>query len=132
MNNAWNWIAVAIGAACGGMLRYAVAQWFGQRLAPGFPWGTLFINVTGSAFIGFFATLTGAEGRLLVSPQTRLLVMTGVCGGYTTFSTYSLETLRLFDQREYGAAAANALGSVVLCLLGVWVGHTLATVLNPR
>jgi CrcB protein len=132
LNNVWNWIAVAMGAASGGVLRYAVAQWFGQRFGPGFPWGTLFINVTGSAFIGFFATLTGAEGRLIVAPQTRLLVMTGVCGGYTTFSTYSLETLRLTQSREYGAAAANAAGSMVLCLLGVWLGHSLAAALNPR
>jgi CrcB protein len=128
----WNWLAVACGAAAGGVLRYGVALWFGNRVSPGFPWGTLFINITGSAFIGFFSTLSGPEGRLLVSPQVRLLVMTGVCGGYTTFSTFSLETLRLMQDREYGAAAMNAVGSVLLCLLGVWLGHTLATTLNPR
>jgi len=128
----WNWLAVAFGAAAGGVLRYAVALWFGNRISPGFPWGTLFINITGSAFIGFFSTLSGPEGRLLVPPQARLLVMTGVCGGYTTFSTFSLETLRLMQDREYGAAAVNAAGSVLLCLLGVWLGHTLAAALNPR
>ena len=128
----WNWPAVALGAAAGGVLRYYVALWFGSRVSPGFPWGTLFINVTGSAFIGFFATLSGPEGRLIVAPQVRLLVMTGVCGGYTTFSTFSLETLRLMQDRQYGLAAMNAVGSVLICLLGVWLGHTLATVLNPR
>ena len=128
----WNWLAVASGAAAGGVLRYSVAMWFGDRAPAGFPWGTLFINITGSAFIGFFSTFSGAEGRLLVSPQVKLLVMTGICGGYTTFSTFSLETLRLMQDRQYGAAALNAVGSVLLCLLGVWLGHTLATTLNPR
>jgi CrcB protein len=128
----WNWLAVAFGAATGGMLRYGVALWFGSRAPAGFPWGTLFINITGSAFIGFFSTLSGPEGRLLASPQTKLLVMTGICGGYTTFSTFSLETLRLMQDRQYGAAALNAVGSVLLCLLGVWLGHTLAATLNPR
>ena len=127
-----NWIGVAIGAATGGVLRYAVALWFGRHAGPGFPWGTLFINVTGSAFIGFFATLSGPEGRLLVAPQARLMVMTGVCGGYTTFSTFSLETLRLMEDRQWGAAAANATASVLLCLIGVWLGHTLAAILNQR
>jgi len=128
----WNWLAVACGAAAGGVLRYGVALWVGNRVSAGFPWGTLFINITGSAFIGFFSTLSGPEGRLMVAPQVRLLVMTGVCGGYTTFSTFSLETLRLMQDRQYGAAAMNAVGSVLLCLLGVWLGHTLATALNPR
>ena len=132
MTATWNWVAVAFGAAAGGVLRYGVALWFGRRGSAGFPWGTLFINITGSAFIGFFSTFSGPEGRLLVSPQVKLLVMTGVCGGYTTFSTFSLETLRLMQDRQYGAAALNAVGSVLLCLLGVWLGHTLAAAWNPR
>jgi CrcB protein len=128
----WNSLAVAVGAAAGGLLRYWAALWIGRR-APGlFPWGTLFINITGSAFIGFFSTFSGPEGRLLVSPQVKLLVMTGICGGYTTYSTFSLETLRLIQDRQYGAAALNAGASVLLCLLGVWLGHTLAATLNPR
>jgi CrcB protein len=128
----WSWIAVACGAAVGGVLRYGVALWFGERFGSGFPWGTMVINVTGSAFIGFFGELSGPEGRLLVTPQVRLLVMTGLCGGYTTFSTFSLETLRLTQDRQWGAAAFNAVGSVVLCLAGVWLGHLLANALNPR
>ena len=114
------------------MLRYAVALWFGRRVSAAFPWGTLFINVTGSAFIGFFAEFSGQEGRLLATPQVRLLVMTGVCGGYTTFSTFSLETLRLVQDREWGLAAWNAAGSMLLCFAGVWLGHMLASALNPR
>ena len=127
-----NWIAVAAGAGLGGMLRYGVALWFGANTATGFPWGTLFINVTGSAFIGFFATLSGPDGKLLVPASVRLLVMTGICGGYTTFSTFSLETLRLLQDRQFGAAAWNAAGSVALCLLGVWLGAGLASALNTR
>ena len=127
-----NMLAVAFGAAAGGVLRYWVAMWFGMHAGEGFPWGTLFINVTGSAFIGFFATLSGPDGRLLVAPQARLMVMTGVCGGYTTFSTFSLETLRLLEDRQWGAAAMNATASVLLCLIGVWLGHTLAGALNQR
>ena len=127
-----NWLAVAIGAAAGGVLRYWAALWFGTHTPEGFPWGTLFVNITGSAFIGFFATLSGPDGRLLVAPQARLMVMTGVCGGYTTFSTFSLETLRLIEDRQWGAAALNATASVLLCLIGVWLGHTLASALNQR
>ena len=126
------WLAVALGAATGGGVLYFVALWFGGHAGQGFPWGTLFINVTGSTFIGFFATLSGTDGRLLVAPQTRLLVMTGICGGYTTFSTFSLETLRLVEDRQWGAAAMNATASVLLCLVGVWLGHALASALNQR
>jgi len=97
-----------------------------------FPWGTLFVNVAGSAVIGFFATLTGAEGRVLVSPEMRVLVMAGFCGGFTTFSTFSIETLRLVQDRQWMQASMNVLWSVALCLAGVWLGHTLAARLNER
>ena len=126
----WNWLAVACGAATGGVLRYGVALWFGGRVPGGFPWGTLFINITGSAFIGFFSTLSGAEGRLLVSPQTKLLVMTGICGGYTTFSSFSLRTLRFALDRQWLYAGGNILLSLALCLVAVWLGYALGTALN--
>lgn len=123
---------VALGAALGGVLRYwcyGAAVRLGAEL---FPWGTLFINVAGSAVIGFFATMTGVDGRLLVSPETRIFVMAGFCGGFTTFSTFSLETLRLVQDRQWMAASMNVAGSVVLCLAGVWLGHVLAVRLNER
>ncbi len=123
---------VGLGAAIGGMLRY----WcYGAAVRLGgetFPWGTLFVNVTGSMVIGFVATLTGPDGRVLAPPALRMFVMTGICGGYTTFSTFSLETLRLLEDRQWGAAALNMSGSLVLCLLGVWLGHMLAANLNQR
>lgn len=123
---------VVLGAALGGVLRYwcyGAAVRLGAEL---FPWGTLFVNVAGSAVIGFFATMTGVDGRLLVSPETRIFVMAGFCGGFTTFSTFSLETLKLVQDRQWMAASMNVAGSVVLCLAGVWLGHVLAVRLNER
>jgi fluoride exporter len=123
---------VALGAALGGVLRYwcyGAAVRLGAEL---FPWGTLFVNVAGSAVIGFFTTMTGVDGRLLVSPEARIFVMAGFCGGFTTFSTFSLETLKLVQDRQWMAASMNVAGSVVLCLAGVWLGHVLAVRLNER
>lgn len=123
---------VAIGAAAGGVFRYwcyGAATRLGAEL---FPWGTLFVNVAGSAFIGFFATLTGADGRVLVSPEARAFVMAGLCGGFTTFSTFSIETLRLVQDRQWMHASMNVSASVLLCLAGVWLGHLLASSLNER
>ncbi len=123
---------IAIGAGLGGVLRYWCSGMAVRLGADTFPWGTMFINVLGSSFIGFFAALTGPQGRLLVSPDARLFVMTGICGGFTTFSTFSLETLRLMQDRQWGAAALNVGLSVALCLFGVWLGHQLASGWNQR
>lgn len=121
---------IAVGSALGGMARYggssAIANWIGQ----GFPWGTLVINITGSFIIGFFATLTGPDGRLLVPSDARQFVLVGVCGGYTTFSSFSLQTLTLAQDGEFLRAGLNIVGSVVLCLLAVWLGHVAAAALN--
>ncbi len=127
-----NYFWIAIGAGLGGMLRYWCTGVAARLGAESFPWGTLFINVAGSVVIGFFAALTGPQGRLLVSPAARLFVMTGICGGYTTFSTFSLETLRLLQDRQWGAAALNVSLSMFLCLAGVWAGHALASSWNQR
>ena len=121
---------VAVGSALGGMARF----WCGEvavRLAgASFPWGTLFINVVGSFVIGFFATLTGPNGRILVEPTARHFVMAGLCGGYTTFSAFSWQTLNLMNDGEWLRAGGNVAGSVVLCLVAVWAGHALAFGLN--
>jgi len=127
-----NYLWVAAGAALGGVLRYWCSGIAARLGAETFPWGTLFINVSGSMFIGFFATFSGPEGRLIVAPGARLFVMTGICGGYTTFSTFSFETLRLLQDREWGYAALNISASVALCLVGVWLGHQLAASFNQR
>jgi CrcB protein len=124
------YLAVAAGGALGTIGRYflsgVVANAFGQT----FPWGTLIINVTGSFVIGFFATLTGPDGRFLVSGTTRQFVMIGICGGYTTFSSFSLQTLNLMTDGEWLYAAGNVLGSVSLCLLFVWLGAMAGAAFN--
>ncbi len=91
-----------------------------------FPWGTLIVNILGCTFIGFFATMTAPEGRWLVSTPARQFVMVGICGGFTTFSSFSLETLNLARAGEPGRALAYVLASVLICLLGVWAGYAAA------
>jgi CrcB protein len=120
---------VALGSALGGALRY----WcYGLAGRGTFPWGTLLVNVAGSALIGFFAALTGPDGRLLVRTGTRQFVMVGICGGFTTFSTFSYETLALARDGQWWKALANVAASVALCLAGVWMGYAAAAWLNQR
>jgi fluoride exporter len=124
------YLCVALGSAIGGSARYAlsgiVANWMGAT----FPWSTLVINVTGSFVIGIFNTLTAPEGILLIPTNVRILVMIGICGGYTTFSSFSLETLNLARNGEWLSAGSYISGSAVCCLIGVWLGHTTAVALN--
>ena len=121
---------VAIGGAIGTTGRYwlsgVVARLFGET----FPWGTLAINVSGSFIIGFFAALTGPDGRIFVGSTARQFVMIGICGGYTTFSSFSLQTLNLMNDGEWFRAGANIAGSVACCLVAVWAGALLAASLN--
>ena len=95
MTRARLYLAVALGSAIGGSLRWLASELIHAWSGAGFPWGTLFVNVTGSLAIGFYAALAGPDGRLLAGARQRQFVMTGICGGYTTFSVFSLETLRL-------------------------------------
>jgi CrcB protein len=126
----WQYLWIAVGSALGGIARYwcsgVVARSFGET----FPWGTLLVNVAGSLVIGFFATITGPDGRLLVSSIARQFVMIGICGGYTTFSSFSLQTLNLARDGEWLYAGGNVLLSVALCLFAVWAGHSAALSLN--
>ena len=95
-----------------------------------FPWGTLIVNVTGCFVIGVFNTLTGPDGIFLVPPNLRVLVMVGICGGYTTFSSFSLETLNLVRNGEWAASGAYILASTAFCLVGVWLGHIAGVLLD--
>jgi CrcB protein len=124
---------IALGSGIGGVARFACADFAAWLLGNTFPWGILLINALGSFVIGFFFTYTGPDGRLLVSSTTRQFVMTGLCGGYTTFSSFSLDTLNLLRDQRLLAAGANIVLSVAACLLFVWVGHVVAAELNkPR
>lgn len=125
-----NYLWIGIGSGLGGMGRYWFSGFIAHRFGETFPWGTLLVNVTGSFVIGLFATLTSPDGRWLVAPSFRQFFMLGVCGGYTTFSSFSLQTLRLAEEGEWLDAGANALLSMVLCLVAVWLGHWLASNLN--
>lgn len=127
-----NYLWIAAGAALGGVLRYFFSGVAARLAGETFPWGTLFVNVTGCMVIGFFVSLTGPDGRLIVPANIRLFVMTGLCGGYTTFSTFGLETLRLMQDREWAYAAWNTAASLLLCLAGVWAGYQAALLLNER
>ena len=121
---------VAAGAAIGGLARYwcsgAIAHAFGET----FPWGTLVVNVVGSTLIGFVFVVTGPDGRVLMETAHRQFIMTGIFGGFTTFSSFSLQTLTLLQDGERLYAAANVALSVGLCLLGVWLGAALGALIN--
>ena len=125
-----DYLCVALGGAIGSVARFWLS---GLASTPGnFPLGTLLVNVTGSFVIGFFGGLTGPEGRWAVAPAFRTFVMVGICGGYTTFSAFSLQTLQLLQSRQWGHAGWNVLGSVALCLAAVWLGAFLAGSLHHR
>jgi fluoride exporter len=121
---------IAIGSALGGAARHwctmVATAWFGAT----FPWGTLFINILGSFVIGLFFAVTGPQGRFDVPLDAKLFVMTGVCGGYTTFSAFSLQTLSLFQDGAWLRGGAYIAASVVLCLIAVWAGYLLAMAIN--
>lgn len=121
---------IFLGGGLGSIARFAgsgvVARHFGET----FPWGTLLVNVTGSFIIGFFATLSGPGGRWLAAPAARQFVMLGFCGGYTTFSSFSLQTLNLARDGEWFRAGGNAVLSFALCLAAVWLGHLIAATFN--
>lgn len=125
------YLAVGIGSALGGMGRFWIAGLVGQRFGDAFPWGTILVNVSGSFAIGFLAALTSAEGRLhpKLSPLAAQFFMAGLCGGYTTFSSFSLQTLKLIQSGSLAQAGANIALSVTACVAAVWAGHALGQVL---
>jgi CrcB protein len=123
---------IALGSAIGGIARYACQGWAARLISDTFPWGTMIVNIVGCSFIGFFYTFTSADGRVIVGTQMRQFVMVGICGGYTTFSSFSLETLNLARGGQWAQAAGYVLGSLVFCLLGVWLGHIAAVAANGR
>ncbi|MFA5056825.1 MAG: fluoride efflux transporter CrcB [Opitutaceae bacterium] len=124
------YLLIALGGALGSVARFFISGVVANQFGPTFPWGTFIINVTGSFIIGFYATLTGPDGRIFAGGNARQFVMTGICGGYTTFSSFSLQTLNLARDGEWLQAGGNTVGSVVTCLVAVWLGHLAAAYLN--
>jgi CrcB protein len=122
---------IALGGALGSMARFWLAAMVAEIIGPQFPWGTILINIVGSFIIGFFATFTGPGGRMLASFNTRAFVMVGICGGFTTFSAFSLQTLDLARENHWAQAGGNIVLSVVMCLLAVWAGHAMAAMMLP-
>jgi CrcB protein len=122
-------LLIMLGGALGTLFRYLISVLI--TTAPhGLPWGTIIINISGSFIIGFFGTLTLAHGRFPVSENMRLLVMVGICGGFTTFSSFSLQTFDLLRNGHPIRATANIIGSVVLCICAVALGHAIAAHYN--
>ena len=122
-----SYILIAIGGALGSVARFWFSGLVGRHYGETFPWGTLFVNVSGSFVIGLFFTLTEPEGSWLVRPSWRGFVMFGICGGYTTFSTFGYETMRLVQLGRPAGALAYVLASNLLgfgaVLLGSWVAR---------
>jgi fluoride exporter len=129
-NDVLTYLWIALGGALGSMARYWVSRLFSLWVGETFPWGTLVINVTGSLLIGFLAVLTGPDGRTVVAPDVRQFMLVGICGGYTTFSSFSLQTLTLIREGDMLEAGAYILLSVFVCLIFVWLGATAAGALN--
>jgi CrcB protein len=123
---------VALGSALGGMSRYWLGGVVARGIGDDFPYGTLLINVLGSFVIGFFGTLTLPDGPRPASLDTRLFVMVGLCGGFTTFSSFSLQTFELLRAGENIRAGIYIAASVLLCLLGTVLGHALASGISSR
>jgi fluoride exporter len=121
---------VALGGAVGSVARYGCAALAVRLAGPSFPWGTLFVNVSGSFVIGVLAALLTSDGRPLVTGDARAFLMVGVLGGFTTFSSFSADTLNLARAGEWAAAGANVGASMVLCIAAVWLGYAGATALN--
>lgn len=118
-----SYLWVALGGALGSVARFGVTNFISRSVGAGLPWGTLLVNVSGSLIIGAIAGLISLEGRFLDAPDARAFVMIGVLGGFTTFSSFSLESLNLARDGEWMLAGANIALSVVLCLAAVGIGY---------
>ncbi len=118
-------LIIMLGGALGTLARYLLSLW-ALPISRDLPWGTILINVSGSFLIGLFGTLTLASGRFPVSENLRLFVMIGICGGFTTFSSFSLQTLDLLRSGAVIRASLNITLSVVLCVAAVALGHVVA------
>jgi CrcB protein len=127
-----NYFLVALGGSLGTMARYWMTHAVASLVGEAFPWGTLLINVVGSFVIGWFAMFTLPNGPRLASEEMRLFVMVGICGGFTTFSAFSLQTFDLLRAGENLYALAYIVASVLLCVTATVFGHYLAVGITVR
>lgn len=121
---------VAIGGALGSVTRFALANAMAVAVGSEFPWGTLLINVLGSFVISFFGMLTGTSQRFAVSQEVRVFVTVGLCGGFTTFSSFSVQTIELARTGQPGRAGLYVAASVILCLAACALGFLTASAIN--
>jgi CrcB protein len=126
------YILVMVGGALGTGARFWVSGFVAERGGELFPLGTLVVNITGSFAVGFLAAFMDPQGFFLMSPRLRQFLMIGVCGGYTTFSSFSLQTLDLVRDGDWFKAGLNTLLSFVCCLAAVWLGRILALAILPK
>lgn len=128
------YLVIGLGGALGSMLRFGLGSFIDSSVTKSgqvFPWGTIVVNITGCFIIGLVATVSApGTGRYVISPLILRFITIGMLGGYTTFSSFTLQTLNLWNDKQAGAAAVNVLVSVVLCLVGVWSGAALADWIN--
>jgi len=120
-------LVVSLGAIVGANARYLVSQLAAKLLGPVFPYGTLFINLSGSLIVGFFLTWTSE--RVFIDPRWRLLIVIGFCGSFTTFSSYAYESMAYFEQGQWLLMWTNIFTNNLLCLMAVLAGMALARVL---
>jgi CrcB protein len=124
--------AIMLGGALGSAARFAVSVWLAAKVGESFPWGTFAVNVIGSFVIGFFVAITGPDGAFMVSPAVRAFVAIGLLGGFTTFSSFSIQTFYLMQDGQWLWAAGNVVMSVVFCLLAAGGGVAAANILPLR
>ena len=127
MDKAVAYLIVGLGSALGGIGRLWLSGVVVRRMGESFPWATLLVNISGSLLIGFLAASIGTGSRInpKLHPFVLQFFMIGICGGYTTFSSFSLQTLQLLRDGNLAHAGLNAVLSVVLCMVGVWLGFVL-------
>lgn len=123
-----NYFMVAIGGALGSVARFWISTVVSNRVTETFPLGTLVVNVTGSFLIGLLAAMSRSNG---ISDTTRTFLMVGVCGGYTTFSSFSLQNLQLLQNGNLYYAGLNTALSLVLCMVAVWIGFVAGAAFSP-
>lgn len=117
------WLIIGLGGIAGSISRFSLGTWVSARSTSNFPFGTFLINITGSILLGYLA---GMHSLHELGDFWYALLGTGFCGAYTTFSTFGVETIRLIEGRHWGKAIAYVIASVLLSLLGAWLGLSIA------